>query len=345
MRHVRLPAEWEPQGGVLLTWPHGRGDFADALPEVEPVFVDIARRVAERERVLISCFDAGHRAHVADLLLAAGVDLERVSLFNVPSNDVWVRDHGPITVLRDGHPRLLDFVFNGWGGKYPAELDDAVPARLYQQGAFGEVERVRVPLVLEGGSIESDGAGTLLTTRSCLLHPGRNPGLDAGALEQRLREWLGAERVLWVAHGRLAGDDTDGHIDTLARFCDAQTIAHVVCEDADDPHFEPLARMRTELAELRTADGQPYRLVPLPLPAPIRDTDGRRLPATYANFLIINGAVLVPVYDDPTDRVALERLADCFPDRKLVAVPCRPLIAQNGSLHCATMQLPVGVPA
>ncbi len=345
MRHVRLPAEWEPQDGVLLTWPHGRGDFADSLAEVEPVFVDLARHLAARERVLIACFDPDHRAHVADRLLAAGVDLEAVSLFNVPSNDVWVRDHGPITVYRDDRPRLLDFVFNGWGGKYPAELDDAVPARLYEQGAFGQAELIRVPLVLEGGSIESDGAGTLLTTRSCLLHPGRNPGLDAAALERHLCEWLGAERVLWLAHGRLEGDDTDGHIDTLARFCDAGTIAHVVCEDPNDPHFEPLARMQAELAALRTPDGRPYRLVPLPLPAPIRDANGRRLPATHANFLIINGAVLVPVYGDPTDRVALKRLAGCFPGRELVAVPCRPLIAQNGSLHCATMQLPAGTAA
>jgi agmatine deiminase len=313
------------------------------LAAVEPVFVDIARQIALRETVLVSCLDAAHRERVADLLDAAGVDATRALLYICPSNDTWARDHGPITVLRGGRPLLLDFVFNGWGGKYDADLDNQITPRLHAAGAFGATPREPVDLVLEGGGIESDGAGTLLTTSRCLLAPTRNPRLTRAALEARLMALFGCRRILWLGHGGLEGDDTDGHVDTLARFCDQRTIAHVRCDDRADPHYEDLAAMAAELAALRTAAGEPYRLVPLPMPRAVHDDEGRRLPATYANFLIINGAVLVPTYDDPADAEALESLAGCFPDREIVAVPCTPLLHQYGSLHCVTMQLPAGV--
>jgi agmatine deiminase len=338
-----LPPEWAPQSGVLLTWPHGHGDWADRISAVDPVFTAIAREVARRERVVIACDDDKHRAHVETTLKKAGVDMARVTLGIAPSNDTWARDHGPITVLCKNQPLLLDFGFNGWGQKYPHDLDNLITRRLHEGGALGNAPLEAINLVLEGGSIEVDGSGTLLTTSRCLLTPTRNPGFSQGKLERELGDWLGVNRVLWLEHGNLEGDDTDSHIDTLARFCDARTIAYVACDDPKDAHYDDLKSMETELRGLRAADDSPYRLVPLPWPGAQYDSSARRLPATYANFLIINDAVLVPTYRDTADRVALERLARCFPDRKIIGIDCLPIIAQYGSLHCLTMQLPVGV--
>ncbi len=338
-----LPPEWAPQSGVMLTWPHAHGDWAARLATVEPVFVAIARAVSRRERVLIGCRDDTHHAHVAALLRAAGVKSSRVILRVAASNDTWARDHGPITVLCRNDPTLLKFGFNGWGGKYPYELDNAVTHRLYESGAFGDTPLQIVDLVLEGGSIEVDGSGTLLTTERCLLAPTRNPALTRARLEATLKELLGLNRILWLDHGYLAGDDTDSHIDTLARFCDARTIAYVACDDPADEHYRELKAMETELRAFRAADGAPYRLVPLPWPRAKYNEAGERLPATYANFLIVNDAVLAPTYDDPADGMALTRLKECFPDREIVAIDCAPLIYQYGSLHCVTMQLPAGV--
>ena len=338
-----LPPEWAPQSGVMLTWPHRHGDWAPRLARVEPVFVAIAREIARRERVLIVCYDTAHRAHIERLLRDGSVDLSRVVLPIAPSNDTWARDHGPITVMCRDEPLLLDFGFNGWGGKYGAALDDAITRRLYDAGTFGDTPLQTVQMILEGGSIEVDGCGTLLTTRRCLLAPTRNPTLDAAALERELKQLLGLNRILWLDHGYLAGDDTDSHIDTLARYCDAHTIAYVACDDAHDAHYAELKAMEAELQNLRAADGNPYRLVALPWPRAAYDADGKRLPATYANFLIINGAVLVPTYEDPADTIALARLRECFPDREVIGVNCRPVIEQYGSLHCLTMQLPAGV--
>ena len=341
--HQRLPAEWEPQSGVLLTWPHPGTDWAPVLSRVEPVFVRIGREVTRFERRLGACHDEDRRAHVAARLAEADVDLSRVVLAVVPSDDTWARDHGPITVYRGGRPAVLDYVFNGWGGKFEATLDDQIPSRLAGCGVFGHAACEVQDLVLEGGSIEVDGGGTLLTTRQCLLNPNRNPGLGQAEIEARLRTALGVTRFLWLSHGHLEGDDTDSHVDTLARLCDPRTIAYQSCDDRADPHHENLAAMAEELRAFRTAGGDPYRLLPLPWPRPCLAEDGRRLPATYANFLIVNDAVLVPTYDDPADRHALARLEDVFPDREIVGVPCRALVEQGGSLHCLTMQLPEGL--
>ena len=338
-----LPAEWAPQDAVMLTWPHAGTDWAKQLPETETVFLDLARAISRFESLLITCRDAAHRQAVRDKLEQAGVPASRCRLCCHASDDTWARDHGPLTVYREGRPQLLDFTFNGWGGKYPAERDNALTRALHAQGAFGDTPLVSLPFVLEGGSIDSDGAGTLLTTRACLLAPSRNPGHDQAAIERVLAQQLGARRVFWLRHGWLRGDDTDSHIDMLARFCDPVTIAFSHCEDEGDEHFAPLQALREELAALRTAGGGGYRLVPLPIPAPIHDREGRRLPASYANFLIINGAVLVPQYDDPADHTALSRLREVFPGREIIGIDCRPLIQQYGSLHCLTMQLPRGV--
>lgn len=341
-RERQLPAEWKAQSGILLTWPHVHGDWAACLPEIESAYAALVRAISRHEPLLIACYDADHRHYVRERLREAGVREDSLRLHIAPSNDTWARDHGPISVLVDGRPHLLDFRFDGWGGKFTSELDDALTRRLHEASAFGDTPMESLDLVLEGGSIETDGAGTLLTTKRCLLGKARNPGYDRKMLEERLRALLGAARIVWLEHGFIPGDDTDGHIDTLARFCDERTIAYVRC-DPQDEAFEELAAMERELGTLRTAGGQPYRLVPLPSPQPLCDARGRRLPANYANFLIINGAVLVPSYGDPADEVARQRLVPCFPGRELIALDARALIRENGSLHCAAMQLPAGV--
>ena len=338
-----LPAEWAPQSGVMLTWPHFHSDWGPWLDQVEPVFAQIARAISQRELVLVVCLDSTHQQHVINVLTHAGVTLDRVRLHNIASNDTWARDHGPVTVMEDGQPLMLDFTFNGWGGKFDATLDNQITRQLHSAGAFGSIALRTIDLVLEGGSIESDGAGTLLTTAQCLLTPTRNPQYNRDDIEDCLRSVLGFEHFLWLEHGYLAGDDTDSHIDTLARLCSTDTIAYVACDDPTDEHYAELKAMEAELEAFRTRDGKPYNLVPLPWPKPRFDADGRRLPATYANFLIINGAVLLPTYDDPADLEAAARLAQCFPDREIIRIPCLPLILQYGSLHCVTMQLPAGV--
>jgi agmatine deiminase len=274
-------------------------------------------------------------------LLAAGADLHRIVIVPVPTNDTWARDFGPITVHEDGRLLHLDFTFNGWGGKFQADLDNAVNRQL-AAAAVLQGRTVSRPLVLEGGSIESDGRGTLLVTGTCLLNRNRNPELTRAEIEHELAEELGATRILWLHHGHLAGDDTDAHIDTLARLCPDDTIVYVACRDRSDEHYPGLAAMEAELVRLRTSEGSPYRLLPVPLPAPCFDEAGERLPATYANFLVINGAVLVPTYGDPHDAEALSVLAAAFPGREIIGIDCRPAVLQHGSLHCLTMQLPKG---
>jgi agmatine deiminase len=337
-----LPPEWSEQSGVMLTWPHSYGDWASRLAMVEPVFEAIAREVAKREKVLIVCYDSQHLAHIERRLQTAGANMAHVELRIAPSNDTWARDHGPITVQCQGELLLLDFGFNGWGGKYGYAADNDISRRLYALETFGDVPMQTVSMILEGGSIEVDGAGTLLTTSRCLLAPTRNPDMTREKIEDELKQLLGLKRILWLDHGHLEGDDTDAHIDTLARYCDANTIAYVACDDPNDAHYTELKEMERELQALTAANGAPYKLVPLPWPRARFDEDGRRLPATYANFLIINDAVLVPTYQDPSDAEALARLRECFPTREIVAVDCLPLVYQYGSLHCVTMQLPAG---
>ena len=336
----RLPAEWEPQDGVLLCWPHPDTDWAPDLEPVEGVFTDLIRAIARFATVLLVAADP---QHAAEVLRRARVDTDRVRFHPAPSDDTWARDFGPITVYDAAKPTLLDFTFNGWGGKFQAGQDDRLTAGLHAAGAFGATPLERPGLILEGGSIDSDGRGTLLTTTRCLLHPGRNPHLDRAGVETELRRWLGAERVLWLEHGELRGDDTDAHVDTLARFAAPDVIVYQGCDDPADPHFEPLARMAAELAGFRTPEGERYRLLPLPWPAARYDLEGSRLPTTYANFLVVNGGVLLPIYGDPADAPAAKMLRLAFPAREVVPVACAPLLQQHGSLHCLTMQLPRGV--
>jgi agmatine deiminase len=306
---------------------------------VEPVFVEITRRIGRFERVVIVAEDADE---VARKLKSGGAAMERVTIFQMELNDTWARDFGPITVLENDKPVILDFGFNGWGLKFAANHDNRITRRLHGMKAFGRTPSRTVGFVLEGGSIESDGAGTILTTSRCLLDANRNPHLSEKEIEHLLGELLGADRFLWLRNGHLAGDDTDSHIDTLARFAPGDTILHLSCDDPADEHYDAIEAMVEGLGDFRTANGKPYRLIPLPWPTPSYDEDGRRLPATYANFLVINGAVLVPTYGDERDPAALEAIGGAFPDREIIAVPCGPLLVQHGSLHCLTMQIPKG---
>jgi agmatine deiminase len=336
----RLPAEWERQDAVLLGWPHDGTDWADTLGLVLPAFVRIAKEISRFEPVIIPAPDP---APVLSQLAAAGACMDRVHVYAVPTNDTWARDFGPITVFQNGQPILLDYGFNGWGLKFRACDDNRVTARFQAAGAFGKAAREVPGLVLEGGSVESNGAGTLLTTSACLLEANRNPHLGRAELEKKLGQQLGVDHVLWLEHGYLAGDDTDSHVDTLARLAPNQTIIYQACDDPGDEHYEELAAMAAELAAMRTRNGLPFRLLPLPWPEPCHADDGHRLPATYANFLILNDAVLVPVYGLPQDKAALAVVGRAFPDRTVVGIPCRQLIEQHGSLHCVTMQIPQGV--
>lgn len=333
-----LPPEWAPQSAVMLTWPNQDGDFASHFRDVEACFEQIAVTISQFEDVHINF--SGNPAELRDQLIRGGAHPARLRIYRMASDDVWARDHGPITVV-DEHNRLrhLDFRFNGWGGKFAAERDDALTRKLAEVGAWSAAVE-SIDMVLEGGAIEVNGAGTLLTTERCLLAATRNPGLSRDDISQKLIEALGVRRVLWLKHGDLLGDDTDGHIDTLARFCDAHTLIYQACDDPNDAHYAELAAMRDEIQALRRVNGDAYDTVPLPLPDPIHDETGRRLPAGYANFLIINRAVLVPVYADRHDNDALRIIGDCFPERQVIGIDCRALIRQYGSLHCVTMQIP-----
>ncbi|WP_110600144.1 agmatine deiminase family protein [Salinicola lusitanus] len=339
---LRLFPEWHPQDAIQLTWPTPTSDWAPLLEHIEATLEAMVVAITRYQPVLIVVHDDRQRALLGARFAALGVDAARYHLAVAPSDDTWARDHGPIAIERDGTLELLDYVFTGWGGKFAAERDDALTRTLADQQLFAAAV-VSQALILEGGAIDTDGEGTLLTTSACLLNPNRNPGLDRDAIENQLAEQLGVSRVLWLEHGHLEGDDTDSHVDTLARFCDPATIAYVRCDDPDDVHHEALMAMEEELKALRREDGSPYRLLPLPWPKPCFDPeDGHRLPATYANFLIINGAVLVPTYGDAADYRALKVLDEAFPGRDVIPIDCRAVIRQHGSLHCLTMQLPRG---
>ena len=322
----RMPAEWEPQQAVQLTWPHKDTDWAPMLTEITAVYEQMAREISKREGLII---------------VGPSTITHHPSSINIPTNDTWARDHGFITVFEEESSKqikLLDFKFNGWGEKFPAELDNQINRQLFPQlttqHSPSTIYEPHLDFVLEGGSIESDGRGTIFTTECCLMAPHRNQPLTKQEIEDRLKEWLGAERVVWLQHGSLIGDDTDGHIDTLVRICPDDTILYT---GADDDHPD-LLLMEQELQALRTTDGRPYRLLRLPLPRPIYD-DGDRLPATYANYLVINGAVLCPTYgQSDLDQEAMRIIGQAYPDREMVGIDCQAVIRQHGSLHCCTMQ-------
>lgn len=337
MNNTRFLPEWAPQSAVMLAWPHVQTDWHEMLQEVQACFADIVQTIARFEDVLLLVNDP------AEIPALKKRFNSRVHCLVVESNDTWARDFGPLFIEKNGQPVLLDFKFNGWGLKFGADKDNRINSKLFAEGIFNPrvAYQNRLNFVLEGGSLETDGKGTLLTTTECLLSPNRNGEWDQKQIEAYLKENLGVDRVLWLNHGYLAGDDTDSHIDTLARFCSENTIAYVKCEDEADEHYPALKNMEEELKSFRTSEGRPYNLIALPFATPVFD-DGQRLPATYANFLIVNGAVLAPTYNSPLDKKALSQLALAFPEKEIIGIDCSPLIKQHGSLHCVTMQLPAG---
>lgn len=338
----RLPAEWEPQDAIQLTWPHADTDWQPLLGEVVPIYEQLVQILTAIGDVVIAVPPAELGA-IRQRLLALGAPAERLHLYPAVSDDTWARDHGPITVETADGLCLLDYQFTGWGHKYPSEQDNRITATLFQQGAYPGAAIRQQQLVLEGGAIESDGQGTLLTTTQCLLNPNRNPDLDKEAIERQLSADLGVSKINWLHHGAMEGDDTDSHIDTLARLCPNNVIAYQACDDQADSHYRELQAMAEELRAMTSADGEPYRLVALPWPSPKYDDEGHRLPATYANFLIFNQVVIVPTYRDVQDEKALAQIADAFPGYEVVGLDCLPIIQQHGSLHCITMQLPKGI--
>lgn len=338
MSSVFFPAEWHSQSGVQLTWPHANTDWFNILDEVTQCYVTITKEILKREKLLIICPEEDEV-----LKYFSKEEQKRLIVSELKSNDTWARDHGAISVFVNNKPTILDFKFNAWGLKFASNLDNQLTRALHDRDIFQpEVEYVsHLNFVLEGGSIESDGKGTILTTSECLTSPNRNQPMTLEDIEAFLKKVFGAHRILFLDHGYLAGDDTDNHVDTLARFCDEQTIAYVKCKDENDEHFDELKMMEAELKKFTTFDGKPYKLIPLPMADAVFE-EGYRLPATYANFLIINGAVLMPAYNSPKDEEAKKQLQKAFPDREIIGIDCRPLIKQHGSLHCVTMQFPKG---
>jgi hypothetical protein len=334
-----LPAEWAPQSGIQLTWPHAGTDWAHMLTEVQACFAAIAREIAQRELLLI----VTPEPEEVKKQISATVNMQNVRFMECETNDTWARDHGAITMLDAEGASLLDFMFNGWGLKFASDKDNLITRQAVKVGFLNGRYVNRLGFVLEGGSIESDGLGTLLTTSECLLSPNRNGQMSRDEIEDYLCSVFHLKQVLWLDHGYLAGDDTDSHVDTLARLCSPDTIAYVQCTDTQDEHYEALHQMEEQLKTFRTLNGNPYRLLALPMVDKIEE-EGERLPATYANFLIMNDAVLYPTYRQPeNDQRAKEVLQEAFPEYEIVGIDCRTLIKQHGSLHCVTMQYPAGV--
>lgn len=339
---MRLPAEWELQGFVQLTWPHEDTEWYE-LPKVLDCYVNVARAITRYEPLLVVCRDLEEcKADMA----ARGLDPSGLPIRFVvsPLNDTWARDHGAISVWGDkGEKCIEDFVFNGWGLKFASWLDNQITRNIYQADAFAKdvVYCDMRPFVLEGGSIDTDGAGTLMATSECLCSVNRNEQLAREEIEEHLKNAFGLQRILWLDHGSIVGDDTDSHVDILARFCSRDTIAYTACDNEADENYASLKAMEQQLRTFRTLDGEPYKLVPLPLPEPMF-LDDYRLPASYANFLIVNGGVLMPGAGSPLDEVAASRLQAIFPDRKVEIIDCRALLSGHGGLHCITMNYPAG---
>ncbi len=336
-----LPAEWHPQGMIQLTWPHIGTDWADCLDDITETFLQMAEVITRHERLLIVAPDADAVEATLRKRLTAQ-SMRQVILVSCPTNDTWARDHGAITLISSGEepPRLLDFRFNGWGEKFPADLDNAITRHLAGSGVFAVPVENHDDFVLEGGSIESDGKGTVFTTSTCLLAPHRNQPLSQEEIEEQLKQRLKADRVVWLDHGTLLGDDTDGHIDTIVRTAPDDTLLYVRCDDIHDKQFADFQALEQQLHQLRTPKGLPYRLIPLPMPKAIYEDDFR-LPATYANFVILNDAVMVPTYQQPDlDALAKQAIQRAFPGREVTGIDATTVIRQHGSLHCLTMQYP-----
>jgi agmatine deiminase len=333
----RMPAEWETHSATWLSWPRRDGiSFPDAYDAVMPAFVKMVDAFRESEPVRINVRNGDHEREIRTCLKQ--IDVSHVQFFHIPTNEPWCRDHGPIFIRNDAEQKLaiVDWDYNAWGGKYPPfDLDEVVPTRIGEQ--------LKIPvhyprLIMEGGSIDTNGTGSLLTTTSCLLNPNRNKDKTKEEIERALSDYLGITNFLWLGEG-IEGDDTDGHIDDITRFVAHSTVVTAIEEDRSDPNHEPLQANLEKLKIMRTENGAPLNVVPLPMP-PRVEKDGLRLPASYANFYIANKIVLLPVFDGPSDEKAFETLQCCFPNRKIVPIDCRELVWGLGAFHCLTQQQP-----
>ena len=364
---IRLPAEWEEQDAILMAFPHKNSDWSNNLQSALSVFVRIASSIATYQKLILICDDI---ESTKELFCYT----HNIYFIKLETNDTWIRDYGLISIYRDGIRELLDFEFNAWGAKFDFNLDNKINEKLLKHRQIGswsstknsqkrekasfkfklDKKIVRKPLkhrqtgswsstkvdfVLEGGSIESDGNGTLITTSKCLLNPNRNPSFSKKEIEERLKEFFGLSRVLWLDHGELIGDDTDAHVDTLVRFVSEDTLVYVSCKDQEDEHYEELKKMEKELEQFRTLNDNPYQLIPLPLPT-AKYKNNQRLPATYANFLITNRTILLPTYQDDLDREMILLFKGLFPSHEIIPINALRLIEEGGSIHCSTMHLP-----
>ena len=334
---LRMPAEWEKQKLILMSFPHEETDWASeddakVLEEALSPFIRIAQAIAYGEAVYIVCKD---KEKISSMFCST----RNITFIEIPTNDTWIRDYGYISIKDENETKLLDFTFDGWGGKFKANLDNSVNRALYKKGYMGITPLETIDFVLEGGSIESDGNGTILTTTECLCNANRNGGLSKLEIEKELKHYLEADKILWLNHGYLVGDDTDSHIDTLARFVNEETIVYIKCDNDKDEHYEELKKMEKELKNFKTKDGKSYKLVALPMCEAKYDKNNNRLPATYANFLITNDALIYPTYSDINDKKVGEIFKMLFTDKEIIPVNCLKLIEQGGSLHCSTMQI------
>ncbi|MDR2100827.1 MAG: agmatine deiminase family protein [Campylobacteraceae bacterium] len=318
----RLFAEWEQQSSLMFALPHEKTDWLPYLDEILLSYKDFIKAASKYEHCIVLCADK----KAAKKLLSG---CENITFVQISTNDTWIRDFGAIDIQAEDGVVSYDFTFNAWGGKFEAALDDAVNQKLFKRGYMrGEI--VSVPIVLEGGSIDSNGEGVLLTTSKCLLEDNRNPNMSKDEIDAKLKDIFGLKRTIWLEHGFLKGDDTDSHVDTLARFITKDTIAYTTCEDEKDEHFEELKKMEAELKSTG------FKLLPMPMPKPIF-YDGERLPATYANFVFVNGAVLLPTYNDANDLRIKELLRRFLPKHEIIGIDARVFIRQHGSLHCASI--------
>jgi len=327
-----LPAEWHKQRAVLMAFPHANSDWKDDLTSALTPFIRIAQAIAYKEPVYIIC---DNRDNISNLFCYT----TNMSFIEIPTNDTWTRDYGYISIIEDNKIKLLDFKFDGWGGKFEATLDNQVNQTLHKKGYLGTTPLESIDFVLEGGSIESNGDGILLTTTKCLCNKNRNGGLSKIEVEKKLKKYLGVQKILWLDYGYLAGDDTDSHIDTLARFVSSNTIVYVQCIDKTDEHYAELKKMEKQLKTFKDIDNKPFNLIPLPMPTAKYNKENNRLPATYANFLITNEALIYPTYSVKEDKIAHNIFKEIFPTKEVIPIECSRLIEQGGSLHCSTMQI------
>ena len=335
-----MTPEWHRQDAVLLAWPDENTDWKDNLAEIQATYREIILAITTHEKVVLLIHDNNLCNEIVQFLNESGIDPTKIVFSAMEYDDTWLRDSGPVNILLgDYYPGYIDYRFNGWGNKFSAEQDDRICQQLFTDDRFQQQKIYQSDIILEGGSIETNGQGVLLTTDSCLLSSTRNPQTTRKDYEDHFKEFLGIQETIWLEHGKLAGDDTDGHIDMLARFCNENTIVYTSCDKPEDEHFSALKNMEQELVNKAGS----FKLIPLPIPDAIVNHVDQRLPASYVNFLIINNAVLVPVYDDPNDEIACERLAEVFTDRTIIPINARSIIQQGGSLHCLTMQLNEGL--